>query len=58
MIRSLIKRGVRVLAVPWDWDFLKEEYDGILISNGPGDPKMCEVTIGRIERALSNDAPV
>ncbi len=58
IIRSLIKRGVRVLAVPWDWDFFKENYDGILISNGPGDPKMCEITIGRIERALRDDTPV
>jgi len=58
IIRSLLKRDVRVLAVPWDWDFSKENYDGILISNGPGDPKMCELTIGRIERALRDETPV
>src|SRR3989338_525683 len=40
IIRSLIKRNCKVTRVPWDYDFLKEDYDGIVISNGPGDPKM------------------
>ena len=40
IIRSLLSRGLKVRRVPWDYDFLGEQFDGILISNGPGDPSM------------------
>ena len=40
IIRSLFARDATVIRVPWDYDFLGDEFDGIVISNGPGDPKM------------------
>lgn len=58
IIRSLVHRGVSVLRVPWDYDFLNEKADGILISNGPGDPKMCEVTIAHVREALTQNRPI
>lgn len=58
IIRSLLKRKVTVLAVPWDWDISKERYDGILISNGPGDPKMCAITVRNIQKALQDETPI
>ena len=30
-IRNFTKRGVEALVVPWDYDFSKEEYDGLFI---------------------------
>ncbi|KAF2396629.1 carbamoyl-phosphate synth [Trichodelitschia bisporula] len=54
-LRCLVKRGVEVLVVPWDYDFtqlLGEEYDGLFISNGPGDPAMLETTVSHIKDAL------
>jgi carbamoyl-phosphate synthase small subunit len=48
IIRSLIQLGdgnTTVKVVPWDYDFTKEEYDGLFISNGPGDPSMVKETI-------------
>ncbi|NIR51212.1 glutamine-hydrolyzing carbamoyl-phosphate synthase small subunit [candidate division KSB1 bacterium] len=57
IVRSLLKRDVTVRVVPWDWDISKEQYDGILISNGPGDPKMCETTVERVRKALEYDTP-
>src|SRR3990167_6743509 len=41
ILRSWLKRGVRVHRVPWDYDLSKTDlpYDGVFISNGPGDPK-------------------
>ena len=47
IIRALVKRGVRVTKVPWNFDPLKAEFsfDGVFISNGPGDPKMAKETI-------------
>jgi carbamoyl-phosphate synthase small subunit len=47
-----------VIRVPHDYDFSKEEYDGLFISNGPGDPKKCEVTIQNLSKAFENDKPI
>jgi len=53
IIHNLIKRGLRVLRVPWDYDFRNEQFDGLVISNGPGNPKMCRRTIYHIRDAIS-----
>jgi len=58
ILRSLMTRGATVIRVPWDHDFLDEKFDGILISNGPGNPKMCSKTIHHIERAMSLGKPI
>ena len=58
IIRCLLKRDVQVIKVPWDYDFSSEEYDGILISNGPGDPKKCVATIENIRKAMNNETPL
>lgn len=38
IIRCLTRRGVKVIRVPWDYDFMSIPYDGLFISNGPGNP--------------------
>lgn len=58
IVRSLLSRGATVIRVPWDYDFTQEQYDGVLISNGPGDPTQCEATISTIRKALKMDKPV
>ncbi len=58
IIRSLLARNVNVIRVPHDQYFLNYDFDGILISNGPGDPKMCAMTIRNIERALALSKPI
>jgi carbamoyl-phosphate synthase small subunit len=58
IIRCLLKRGVRVIRIPWDFDFSEEQYEGIIISNGPGDPKMCTRTIAHIRAQLENETPI
>ncbi|KAF8631665.1 hypothetical protein AX17_005066 [Amanita inopinata Kibby_2008] len=60
-IRCFINRGVELKVVPWDYDFLAdpEPYDGIFVSNGPGDPTMIQVTIDRLRVAMKNvDRPI
>ncbi len=61
IIVSLLKRNVSVIRVPWDYDFLAKEnkmdFDGLLISNGPGDPKTCVPTIKNIASALEKEIP-
>jgi carbamoyl-phosphate synthase small subunit len=44
--------------VPWDYDYSKIEYDGLFLSNGPGDPKMCIQTITNISRSLNEEKPI
>ncbi len=56
--RSLTARGATVLRVPWNYDFTKEDYDGLFISNGPGDPTMCTATIAHIADALKRKKPI
>jgi carbamoyl-phosphate synthase/aspartate carbamoyltransferase len=54
-LRCLVRRGVEVLQVPWDYDFpglAGKDYDGLFISNGPGDPAMMESTVKHIKAAM------
>ena len=55
IIRCLIKRGVRVIRVPWDHDFTTMQYDGLFLTNGPGDPTMCDITVQHIRKAISQE---
>jgi carbamoyl-phosphate synthase small subunit len=57
IIRSLIRRDCSVLRVPCDYDFFNLDFDAVLISNGPGDPKMCEETVGHIKRCYKENIP-
>jgi|TARA_Y100000310_G_scaffold318480_1_gene372642 carbamoyl-phosphate synthase small subunit len=58
IIRNFIKRKLTVISVPYDYDFFKFDFDGVFISNGPGDPKMCKKTISNIRKALNKEIPV
>ncbi|KAF2103300.1 carbamoyl-phosphate synth [Rhizodiscina lignyota] len=52
-LRCLVKRGIEVTVVPWNYDFQQLEYDGLFISNGPGDPAMMTDTVKHISTALA-----
>jgi carbamoyl-phosphate synthase small subunit len=58
IIRHFIKRDTTVIRVPWNYDYTKEKYDGLFISNGPGNPKMCVVTINLLAESLKQDIPI
>jgi carbamoyl-phosphate synthase small subunit len=58
IIRSLLKRGVTVIRVPWNYDFNGLAYDGLFLSNGPGDPDTCDAAVQNIRKALSGDKPI
>ena len=58
IIRNLINRNLTVIRVPYDYDFFKFDFDGLVISNGPGDPKMCDRTIGYIRKAIDKEIPI
>ncbi len=58
IIRNLVKRDATVTLVPWDYDFNNDEFDGIFISNGPGDPKQCNATIQNLKKAYRGNKPI
>ena len=74
MIHCLLKRGADVVTVPWDFDPFAggaklnhlegelalhlDKLDGIVISNGPGDPKMANKTVEIIKKALTAKIPL
>ncbi len=58
IIRCLLKRGATVIRVPWDYDFTSEEFDGVFISNGPGDPALCDATVENIRKTIDRNIPI
>jgi carbamoyl-phosphate synthase (ammonia) len=55
IIRQLVKRGAELTVVPWNYPFASEmhKFDGLFLSNGPGDPTMCDVTIRELEKVIT-----
>ena len=58
IIRCLLKRNATVIRVPWDYDYSKEKYDGVFVSNGPGDPAMCSETIQNLGKVVDDETPI
>ncbi len=58
ILRCLLNRDVTLIRVPWDYDFTQEDYDGIMLSNGPGNPQTCVKTVEHIAKALQDDKPI
>jgi carbamoyl-phosphate synthase small subunit len=58
IIRHFLKRDTTVIRVPWDYDYSRDDYDGLFISNGPGNPKMCKATINHLAGSLKQDVPI
>jgi carbamoyl-phosphate synthase small subunit len=58
VIRAFLNRDITVIRYPWDYDFTKDKINGVLISNGPGDPKKCEATIENVKKAISKNIPI
>jgi carbamoyl-phosphate synthase small subunit len=58
IIRNLLQFPVRIKRVPYNYDFTNEAYDGVFISNGPGDPKHCKETIQILQKAMAKEKPI
>lgn len=58
ILDNFLKRNIQVKIVPWDYDYTKENYDGLFISNGPGDPSKCDQTIYHLRKALNKNKPI
>ncbi|EPT02610.1 hypothetical protein FOMPIDRAFT_140576 [Fomitopsis schrenkii] len=61
ILRALVRRGAAVTVLPWDYDFnaVRDRYDGLFLSNGPGDPAHCMPAALHLRRTLREwDKPV
>jgi carbamoyl-phosphate synthase small subunit len=58
IIRCLLDRDTTVIRVPHDYDYNQEEFDGLFISNGPGDPQICKTAIKNLKTSLDKETPI
>ena len=58
IIRAFLKRNITVIRCPWNYNFLEKKADGIVLSNGPGNPKMCKPTIEYLKHAIKQNKPI
>lgn len=57
IIRSLVNLNAEVHLVPWNYDYSEEKYDGLFISNGPGDPALAPEAVNNLRNVLNSDRP-
>jgi carbamoyl-phosphate synthase, small subunit len=58
IVRELIKQNIHLIRVPWDYDFNRIDYDGLFITNGPGNPDYCGITVDNIREAMKREKPI
>ena len=58
IVKNLVNAGLRVLRVPCGYDFLKLRWDGLFLSNGPGNPLMCTPVLDRLPEAIKYGFPI
>jgi len=60
IIRNLLKKNLNVILVPHDFNYdqiMDYNPNGVLISNGPGDPLKCKSAIEVAENLIENSIP-
>ena len=55
---NVCAKGFRVVRLPWNTDLKTEQYDALVISSGPGDPRLCNQVIHQIRHAIREDKPI
>ena len=58
ILRSLVALDFRVVRVPHDYDYTTKQYDGVLLSNGPGDPTDYSQAIAVLKKAMNQSKPI
>lgn len=58
ILTNLLDRKVTVIRVPYDYDFEKENYDGVVLSNGPGNPIVYKQLVNSAKLLLKKQVPV
>jgi len=61
ILRSLMKGNAKVTVLPWNYDFhaVKDDFDGLFLSNGPGDPKSIMPAVDNLTKTFASyDKPI
>lgn len=58
ILRCLMKFPIQIVRVPYNYDYSGDEYDGLFISNGPGNPAVCKETIAILKKNLGRKKPL
>lgn len=57
-LRNFLQFSLTLKRVPHDYDYSEEEFDGIFVSNGPGDPALCKKTVAILKKAMKKKKPI
>ena len=61
ILRSLVRRNAAITVLPWNFDFnqVRDEFDGLFLSNGPGDPQKCTEAALHLRKTMNEwDRPI
>jgi carbamoyl-phosphate synthase small subunit len=58
ILRNLQRFPIDIQIVPFDYDYSQDEFDGVFLSNGPGDPERCVETITHLQKILPLKKPI
>ena len=60
IIRNFLNRGCKIIRMPWNYDIrkLNGKYDGLFLSNGPGDPKTVMKATDSIKYVMKEGKPI
>lgn len=61
ILRNLVKRGLGIIRVPYDFsakEIMEYNPSGVIVSNGPGDPKKCDKTIRCVRELVEENVPI
>jgi len=54
ILRSLVRRGAAVTVLPWNYDFntIRDQFDGLFLTNGPGSPTHCAQAVLNLRKTI------
>lgn len=55
ILRLLLKYNFTIHRVPYNYDYSQEHFDGLFLSNGPGDPEIYQETIHILRKAMQKE---
>jgi len=58
ILHALLDFPIEVVQVPYDYDYTGEPFDGLVLSNGPGDPLQCRETLSILKKAIGLKKPI
>lgn len=58
ILRLLRELPLNIRRVPATYDYSGDSFDGVFLSNGPGDPKMAQTSVEVLKKAMQKEKPI